>query len=155
MTKITSPDRIIWLGTSDESLPSEPFPDGSMVVLLDTGQLQIGRSNTWSFVRPLTMTLDIPLGGLPDSVSVPGGSLGATTGARNRQVVALGSSIASEPLPGVETLLIRIEEQLAALLTEARAANIMLHDGLGGVPYFEDLDKIRAGLLTAEETIAR
>ena len=109
------------------------------------------------------MTMDIPFGGLPDSVSIPGvpmGTLpnstqGSSPTSTNRTVVALGSAIPGATLPGVETVLIRISEQLESVLLELRTQNIVLHEALSGSYANEDLDQIRAGLLAADETITR
>ena len=151
MTKINSTDRIVWLGTSDESMPAGPFPDNSLTILLDTGAVWFGRNNTWTFIRPLTMTMDIPLGGFPDSVLLPG----AVSGSTNRPVVALGSALPLQPISGLEYLIVRIEEQLGAILTELRTLTLMHHEAFGGLPIMDDLDQIRAGLLAADETITR
>ena len=151
MTKINSSDRIVWLATSDEGFPPGPWPSGSALIYLDTGHVQFVKNNTWSVERPLLMTMDIPFDGIPDSITIPGPSGGSA----NRQVVALGSNISLESLPGVETLLIRLEQQLGAVLTELRTQNIMLNEAFSGLFPSDDLDNIRAGVLAAEETIVR
>lgn len=162
MTLISSGDRNIWLGFSDEAKPTGNIPEGSLWITQDKGSVWIWHNNAW-FERPLTVVMDIPFGGLPDSVQLPGipsGLNGGTAGGvstsvTNRPVVALGANIPGQPVSGIEALLIRVEEQISALLTEMRVQNIMLHEALSGGAVSDDLDTLRAYILAPEETLTR
>lgn len=156
MLKFNSGDRPIYFGTAgEESTVSYPLVEGALFVSMDNGQLWIAKNNAWSLVRHVEFTVEIPFGGPPDSIQLPGVPTSSGVSVTNRPVVALGSQIPTNPIPGVETLLIKMAETLSALLTEMRVQSLMLHQGFGGAALTTDLDQIRAEVLTAEDTLTR
>ncbi len=153
MTKITtSTGQTVYMGFSDEgnALPASPV-EGSLYILVDKLQIWIARNSDWTFLMPMNIAMSVPWGGIPDGIAItlPGGTT------VSRSVVALGSSLSGTNDPAfIEQFAMRIEDRLAAILAELKVNNI-LTQGTGSVPVTDDLDQLRASVLTTDETITR
>ena len=153
MTKITAGNINVYLGFSDEVLPTLPGPpEGSLYIFLDKPQIWIARGLVWAFLMPLNLSLSVPYGSnIDESVSIPQPDGGTTY----RQVVALGSPIAGQVISPIEAGIEKLLQFQSLILTELRINNL-LTQGIGTVPVLDDLDQLRAYYaLTTEETITR
>lgn len=154
MTKITAGSINVYFGFSDDAvapnaLPLNP-PENSLYIFTDKPQVWVAHSGQWTFLMPLNIALSVPFAGPSESISIPA----PDGGTANRQVVALASNIAGQPMSGLEAGIKQLIELNTAQLTELRVANMLLQ-GLNTVPVADDLDQLRAFALTSDEYITR